>query len=256
MGQGTVRPLPNSQVRTTLAHSRAICLSALIGLCPYVLSCSTAPKPAAETPPPAAATPADQAQQTAKLPTPELNDVQQAVKRVFKEAVLIDTQHKPIFVAGDFNGDLSQDVAVVLKPVPEKLSEMNEEFPMWILRDPFAPVEPGKPRPRVTENEALLAVIHGYGAKGWHDPQATQTYLLKNAVGSGMETHTRTEFVARNQGKKLPRLAGDVIGETLKGTSGYLYYSRAAYFWYDPKTFAGEPEPLRGHGRPDKGMKK
>jgi hypothetical protein len=94
----------------------------------------------------------------------------------------------------------------------------------------------------------MLAVIHGYGANGWRDPQATQTYLLKNAVGSDMKSHPLKEFAAMNQGKKLPRLRGDVVGEMLQGKAGYLYFAGATYAWYDPKTFAGEPEPRRRHG--------
>ena len=47
------------------------------------------------------------------------------MKRVFKDSALIDTSRKPAFIAGDFNGDLSQDIAIVLKPVPEKLSRFE-----------------------------------------------------------------------------------------------------------------------------------
>jgi hypothetical protein len=211
--------------------------------------CSSAKKPLAEALPSAPATPLDQSKQVANnLPSPDLSAAQEAVKRVFKDAALIDTSHQPIFIAGDFNGDLSQDIAVVVKPEPEKLSEMNEEYPAWILRDPFGATESRSPRLRIAANDVMLAVIHGYGANGWRDPQATQTYLLKNVVGSSMKSHPVKEFAAMNQGKKLPRLRGDVLGETLQGKSGYLYFAGATYSWYDPKTFAGEPEPRRRHG--------
>jgi hypothetical protein len=108
----------------------------------------------------------------------------------------------------------------------------------------------------VAATDVLLAVIHGYGTEGWRDPQATQTYLLKNAAGSTMETHVVKDFVTANQGKKLPALQGDLIGEMLDGKSGYLYYSGATYSWYDPKTFTGEPDPRRGHGSADRKMQK
>jgi hypothetical protein len=91
---------------------------------------------------------------------------------------------------------------------------------------------------------------------GWRDPQATQTFLLKNAVGSGMESHQSKDVVTKSQGKKLPQLRGDVIGEVLGGTSGYLYYSGATYSWYDPKTFKGDPEPGMFHGASDRKVKK
>ena len=101
---------------------------------------------------------------------------------------------------------------------------------------------------RVTESEPLLAVIHGYGPNGWRDPQATQTFLLKNAVGSGPTTQAKNQFMTENRGKKLPPLRGDVIGEVLRGKSGYLYYADATYSWYDPKTFVPEPEKRLVHG--------
>lgn len=247
MGQVTVHHLSNVLTRVSVANSLRICSVVLIAICPVLLSCATAEKPKAEAPP-SPIVQSDQPLQVSKLPPPDLNKVQEAVKRVFKDSALIDTSRKPVFVAGDFNGDLSQDIAVVLKPAPEKLSDLNEEFATWILRDPFAADESQVPRLRVAADDALLAVIHGYGANGWHDPQATQTYLLKNAVGSGIEVRQAKDVTLASQGKKLPRLRGDVIGEQLRGTSGYLYYSTKTYSWYDPKTFKGDPEPGVFHG--------
>ena len=233
-----------------------IALTLLVVSCCFAFGCSTGSKPKMEAPPAPIARTEDSAPQVAKLPPPELHQVQEAVKRVFKEAALIDSSQRPAFVAGDFNGDLSEDIAVVLKPAPEKLSDLNEEYPAWILRDPFGTPEPRSPRLRVAATDVLLAVIHGYGAEGWRDPQATQTYLLKNAAGSAMERQAGKEFVTVNQGKKLPTLRGDLIGEVLAGKSGYLYYSGATYSWYDPKTFSGEPEPRRSHGSADRKMQK
>jgi len=171
---------------------------------------------------------------------PTLNEVNQAVARVFRDAATIDPKHEPNFFAGDFNGDASQDIAVIIQPAPGKLPEMNQEFPPWILKDPFTMAKPGTPPMSVGANEILLAIIHGYGPNGWHDPQATQTYLLKNAVGSGARFEPKSAFLAFGQGKKLPRVAGDLISENLQGSSGYLYFTGGQYSWYDPKTFAGD----------------
>lgn len=231
-------------------------LALLVVSCCFAFGCSTASKPKVEAAPAPIAKVEDSPMPVAKLPPPELPQVQEAVKRVFKEAAEIDSSQRPAFVAGDFNGDLSEDIAVVLKPAPEKISDLNEEFPAWMLRDPLGTPEPGSPRLRVAVTDVLLAVIHGYGTKGWRDPQATQTFLLKNAAGSGMETHAGKEFVTANQGKKLPAVRGDLIGELLDGKSGYLYYSGATYSWYDPKTFTGEPDPRRGHGSADRKTQK
>jgi hypothetical protein len=217
-------------------------LTLLVAVCAFMSGCAKPERPKEQEPLPQPRAEATQLPQISTLPQPKLNEVQEAVKRVFKDSALIDTSRNPNFIVGDFNGDASQDVAVVLKPAPTKLSEMNEEMPPWILKDPFATSRPGMSPLRVAENELLLAVIHGYGPNGWRNPQATQTYLLKNAVGSGVETHAKAEFVAANAGRKLPRLRGDLIAEVLRGTQGYLYYDEASYSWYDPKTFKGEPE--------------
>ena len=58
---------------------------------------------------------------------------------------MIDSSQRPAFVAGDFNGDLSEDIAVVLKPTPEKIADLNEEYPAWMLRDPFGTRRSSKP---------------------------------------------------------------------------------------------------------------
>ncbi len=246
MGEVTVRYLLTARMELSLPNSVRLQLAVVIAACVFLLSCTTADKPMTEAPP-SPVVQMDQPQQVANLPPPEVGKVQEAVKRVFKDSVLIDTSRKPIFVAGDFNGDLSQDIAIVLKPAPEKLSDLNQEFSTWIVRDPFAGNESRVPRLRVAANDVLLAVIHGYGANGWRDPQATQTYLLKNVVGSDMVAHPAKDVATASQDKKLPQLRGDVIAEVLGGTSGYLYYAGATYSWYDPKSFKGEPQPGMVH---------
>jgi hypothetical protein len=242
-----------------VAETSSLCFKiavALVVFCCFALGCSTGSKTVTEAPPAPIAKALDSAPGPTQLPPPELQPVQEAVRRVFKESAVLDSSQRPAFVAGDFNGDLSEDIAVVLRPAPDKLSDLNAEFPTWILRDPFGTSEPRGPRLGVAATDVLLAVIHGYGAEGWRNPQATQTYLLKNAAGSGMETHAGKDFLKANKGKKLPTLRGDLIGEVLDGKSGYLYYSGASYSWYDPKTFTGEPDPRRSHGSADRKMQK
>lgn len=187
---------------------------------------------------------------------PKLVEVQDAVKRIFKDAAVVDSNYKPNFLAGDFNGDASQDLAVILKPVPDKIEIMNEEYPPWLVRDPLAS-RSQKTAPRIKKDEVLLAVIHGYGTNDWRDPEATQTFLLKNVVGKDLRVQNRKEFVTTNSGRRIPRPQGDLIGETLQGTPGYLYYAAATYSWYDPKSFKGEaptrmvhqPKVLRAHAQ-------
>jgi hypothetical protein len=189
--------------------------------------------PAYQPPQPAKAT------EVPKLPA-KLDEVQAAVKRVFKDAAILDSSREPSFLVGDFNGDQSQDMAVVIRPAAGKITDMNQEFPPWILKDPFAPRSTNSAL-RIEESDVLLAVIHGYGVNDWRDPQATQTFLLKNAVGSGMELNKGKDFLTAHTGKRIPRLQGDLIREVVRGVSGYLYYAGPTYSWYDPKTFRGEP---------------
>ena len=186
----------------------------------------------------------------ASTAAPNPSDVEAAVQRVFKGAAVVDPDYKSSFLVGDFNGDTSQDLAVVLKPVPDKIAEMNER-PLWLLRDPRVPYDPRAPL-HVEKDDVLLAVIHGYGANDWRDPEATQTFLLKNVVGADLRVQDGKEFVKNNSGHRIPRPQGDLIGEKLKGSDGYIYYNAASYSWYDPKTFKGEteaPGPFHGGRR-------
>ncbi|HET9787814.1 MAG TPA: hypothetical protein VFP47_11795, partial [Pyrinomonadaceae bacterium] len=87
------------------------------------------------------------------------------------------------------------------------------------------------------------------------DPQATQTFLLKNVVGAGMEARQPKDVATADKNQKRPRLRGDVISEVLQGRSGYLYYAGATYAWYDPKTYKGDPGPALFHGAKPRKMK-
>jgi len=210
-------------------------------------ACNSTKRVAAELPPAYQPTPQSTPVEMGMKSAPKLADVQEAVKRVFKDAAVIDTRYSPQFVAGDFNGDASQDIAVIVKPA--KLDQMNEQYPSWLLRDPLSSQSPRTPL-KVEKDETLLAVIHGYGANDWRDSEATQTFVLKNVAGSDLRVHTGKEFVSANSGRQLPRPQGDLIGETLKGNQGYLYYASSTYSWYDPKTFKGEaPKPGMVHQR-------
>lgn len=239
-----------------VSRSLKIGLAVIISTLFLLTGCSKTEKPLAEPPPPPvtaeappspASAQADQPQQISKLPPPQTIEVEEAVKRIFKEAVLIDTSYKPTFIVGDFNGDRSEDIAVVLKPASDKLAALNEEFPNWLLRDLGGPTPPASPRLRVAANDKLLAIIHGYDARGWRDDQATQTYLLKNAASPGMEAYSAKEFAAAYQGRKLPQILGDVVGQETEGKLKCIYFAGATYSWYDPKTFNDEPERRLGH---------
>ena len=207
----------------------------------FGIACSSKPVAVEHPPTPQAAAAASTPLKVDVARGAKAVEVQDAVKRVFKDAALLHPDHDPNFLVGDFNGDASQDLAVILKPAPGKVSEMNQELPPWLLRDPRSNSTQSQ-QLRIQKDETLLAVIHGYGANEWRDPEATQTFVLKNVVGDDLKVQTPKEFVNANSGRKLPRPQGDLIGETLNGTRGYLYYAVSTYSWYDPNTFRGQPE--------------
>ena len=207
----------------------------LIFIALTLCACYSSNRPAVEAPPVAyQPTPQSTPIQLTNVPGPKQSEVQEAVKRVFKDAAVVDTNYNPSFLSGDFNGDGSQDLAVILKPA--KLDLINQELPPWLVRQPRAN-KVARAHVPIAKDENFLAVIHGFGANNWRDPDATQTFVLKDVVGQDLKVHSLNEFVTANSGRKLPRPQGDLIGETVGGTPGYLYYAQATYSWYDPKTF-------------------
>ncbi|PYS84978.1 MAG: hypothetical protein DMF67_03025 [Acidobacteria bacterium] len=186
------------------------------------------------TPMPATATP------------PQVSEIRAALERTYKGAVAFDERNSRA-VVGDFNGDGSEDIAVAVRPAPGKLAALNDEYANWIVADPrkveppdprnFDPhqgvqkLAPAPARPRVEAADALLVVIHGYKDTGWRNPEAMQTYLLKNAAGADMSAQPRADAQTSSQ-KKTPRLLGDVIRERLGDESGFLYWTGASYGWF------------------------
>jgi len=220
----------------------------LLLCCVLVCGCSKSKAPAVETAPAYQPPPPPVVQVPTNVVPAKLNEVEEALNRVFKGAAVVDKSVNPAFYAGDFNGDAVQDIAIAVKPAPGKIETLNEEYPAWLLRDPFAAEETKSPNLRVDEDESMLAIIHGYGANDWRDPQATQTFLLKNVVGSELEVHAGKEFVKEYRGKKTPLIRGDVIGQVLRGNRGYIYFAAATYRWFDPETYRGERTRGAFHG--------
>ena len=177
-----------------------------------------------------------QAVPAVKLPPPTADDVRKVVARLFVGAVSTDAKGEPKFTVGDFNGDGSEDIAVLVHPNPAKLQEINNPQADWIIWNP-AKVPLPKPHQRVLKmtsdlkdehvrrSDLLLAVIHGQGAEGWRNPQAYQAFLLRNLMGKTP--------VAERFGGGLPFQAKpeDVLPETVKGIPGYVYWLGTVYAW-------------------------
>jgi hypothetical protein len=176
-------------------------------------------------------------------PPPKPEEVSRAVARVYKDAVAIDVSSPPGYIVGDFNGDGSQDLAVVVRPAKGKLEEINSEVANWIMEDPrkvalpdpHKSVQPLPPRPAPVKAEAddlLLTIIHGYKQEGWRNPAAQQAYMLYDAVGSSMTPVPLKELQRATKSKSELSKSGDVIKQTLEGEPGFLYWTGAKYAWH------------------------
>jgi predicted small lipoprotein YifL len=176
---------------------------------------------------------------------PKASEVQAALARTYKGAVAFDERDARA-VVGDFNGDGSEDLAVVVRVSKDRLADLNDELSNWMVADPlkvqppdprsFDPHEgvqklaPAPTRPRVEAGDSLVVIIHGFKESGWRNPEAMQTYLLKNVAGEELKTERHADAQADTQ-KRL-RLLGDVIRERLKDESGFLYWTGASYGWF------------------------
>lgn len=206
---------------------------------------SKAPAATAPIPPQAQSQPVVSQQPSpgaSQVSPPTAAELREVIARIYKNAVTVDASRHDIFILGDFNGDNSQDIAIVVRPVQGMLAEVNSEYANWILEDPISVGEFAAAKvahsskddaPTVVHSsDILLAVVHGYQPAGWRNPKATQTYLLKNAVGDKLEVlRARSLISETSDRKKLPPLRGDVIRETLATKPGFLYWNGAKYAW-------------------------
>jgi hypothetical protein len=170
-------------------------------------------------------------------------EISAVVQRIYKDAAIVDDSREVNFTVGDFNGDDSQDIAIMIKPVKSKLSDLNSEYVSWTLEDPRALPPPdaqhnsdapiAKPAPvKIKQQDSLLTIVHGYQQTGWRNPAATQTYLLRNSIGADLQMETGREALRRIDPKEKVRpLSGDVIREKLSGESGFLYWTGSKYAW-------------------------
>ena len=195
---------------------------------------------AAATPQP---TPAASPALPSKLPPPTNAQIKEAVSRAFGEALIPqveDAGGSATFIVGDFNGDQSEDLAVIARPGPGKLDEVNNELSNWIVQDAdkafIAPagkavvVPPKQTRPRIERGEQLLAIIHGVGPEGWRNPQARQAYLVKHAAAPFEGTAPSISQKAI-RAMRLP-VETEIIKEVRNGKRGFLFWTGGVYAWH------------------------
>lgn len=170
----------------------------------------------------------------AAIAVPATAELQPALDRVFGRTLVVDPQSTPAFVAGDFNGDGATDLAVAARPRDGQApARLNADFARWRVQDAAWDAIPAdKPEPvRVAAGDRLLAVIHGVSARGWRDPEAQESYLLKNAVGSGMKPRPLSSAPPEVRLKAVRAHSGDVIVESRGGEPGLILWTGAAYVW-------------------------
>src|SRR5262249_21817342 len=156
--------------------------------------------------------------------------------------IAVNRASRCLCVTGAFNEDGSEDLAVVVRPIPTNVAELNNDLANWILEDPLLVqlpdpekgVQPFPPKPKpvmVTPGDLLLAVIHGYGPGGWRDPRAQQSYLLCNAAGHAMHRAASLNFRKTSAFKQKLYVAGDGIVETLAQEQGFLFWTGSKSAW-------------------------
>src|SRR5262249_1369558 len=67
-----------------------------------------------------------------KLPPPTQAEVEAAFHRVFGDDLVANPANRQSYIVGDFNGDGSEDLAVIARPAAGKLTDVNSELSNWI----------------------------------------------------------------------------------------------------------------------------
>jgi hypothetical protein len=174
-----------------------------------------------------------------KLPAPTQAEVKAAFQRVFGSDLI--AQFTPqTFIVGDFNGDEFEDIAIIARPAPGKLDEVNSELSNWIIQDADKALIPSstkkvvalpkQERPRIAQDEEVLAIIHGYGPQGWRNPDARQAYLIKHAAATFLGTAPSISQKAI-RAMKLP-YETEIIKQVRNNKKGFLFWTGGVYAWH------------------------
>ena len=140
--------MTNKQQAQISKRSPVLLILVVIAICLGVPGCTksttttSTPSPG-ESASKSAESPANVEPRREKQP-PTIAEAREALDRIYRGAVAIGEHDS--FVVGDFNGDGSEDLAIAVMPIGEKLTEINSEYANWIVMDPKrAPVfEPKK----------------------------------------------------------------------------------------------------------------
>ncbi|HVH85944.1 MAG TPA: hypothetical protein VM912_04415, partial [Terriglobales bacterium] len=83
------------------------------------------------------------------------------------------------------------------------------------------------PRAIVGANELLIAIIHGYGAEGWRNPQARQAYLVRNGGSAPLRAIPAPGHV---EGAPISISHSQIICAESK-RPGFLFWTGSQYGW-------------------------
>jgi hypothetical protein len=145
-----------------------------------------------------------------------INEVNGAIERVFGSAVVPIDVANPVYISEDLNGDGASDLAVMVRVPDKSVADVNSEVANWSVQDVVkadVPAATGNlasvkgARIHVHANEQMLAVVHGYGERGWRSAEAKQAYLLANADADRLRVVTFSEL--NSLGVALPRMSAN-----------------------------------------------
>src|SRR5215475_15376922 len=147
-------------------------------ICAAISACSRSkrqqqPQTLVEQQPQTVALPPTPAEGPPETRPPQPAEAQEAIRRVYGQAVFVESSRPKFFITGDFNGDGYIDLGVVVRPMPGQIARLNSEVANWIRCDPQK-VKPPVPQKHgrfllrmveptvIEEQDLLLAIIHGY----------------------------------------------------------------------------------------------
>ena len=153
---------------------------------------------------------------------PRAGEAVTVLYRAFGSAVEMEGESAAV---GDFNGDGSPDLAAGVRASEAHAAEINDPLANWTMQDcassadlQVAKTPPSSPT--VRNREQLLAVVHGFGRRGWRDPEARQAYLIKGALEGPWRGRSRDHYPGLDAPEA--RALGDVLaGPSSRGEIAY-----------------------------------
>lgn len=162
-----------------------------------------------------------------------INDktVEKVMKHIFSIDVKIAKDRHPYYVAGDFNYDGIQDVAVLFFPQEKyKNSQQVQSCWPWAIAD----------RMQSNTLHKSLAIINGH-PDGWMSPK-TKVFVFFDKLGT-LETPSFQLIIKKRSEKDYHQLlsilptskTGDlIILPTEAGIDTYIYWNKSAYELHIP----------------------